>query len=120
MHEMALMAGVFEIINYVLAGHPGKKVTRVTMEVGELTHALPDSLQMCFAAFARGTACEGAELEIIEIPVNLRCKDCGWEGRPTGTFLAFCQNCNGTATEITAGRELRVSSLEVEEDENRD
>ncbi|AVX21881.1 MAG: hydrogenase maturation nickel metallochaperone HypA [Bacillota bacterium] len=120
MHEMALMAGVFEIITAVMAEHPGKKVTRVTMEVGELTHALPDSLQMCFAAFARGTVCEGAELEIIEIPVVLKCQECGWQGRTTGSFVALCPDCQSPRTEITAGRELRVSSLEVEDDENRD
>lgn len=113
MHEMALMSGVFDIINTYTAEIPEKKVTKVTLVVGEMSNAVPEALEMAFTVFSQGTMAEGAELEIKEIPLTAKCPKCGWEGRiEKHTFL--CPQCSALDIQILTGRELAVESLEVD------
>ncbi len=113
MHEMSLMQGIFTIIEQTLARHQVDKVTKVRLQVGALTNAVPDSLQMCFAAFARGTKVEGAQLEIDLVPLLIECTACG-QTRELEEPIFLCPNCNSPGVKILSGRELKVESLEVE------
>jgi len=65
MHELALAS---EVVSICAARADGARVIRVRLEVGRLVAVLPDSLRFCFDACARGTAAEGAVLDIIETP----------------------------------------------------
>ncbi len=113
MHEMALMVGVFEIIKQHTAGLTGKKVTRVTLVVGEMTNAVPEALELAFEVYASGTIAQEAELDIKEVPLKVRCQSCGWAGT-TEKYVFVCPQCSSLGLEIIAGRELYVESLEVD------
>ena len=114
MHEMSLMGGGFEAIEATLAHHHVKKVLLVKLKIGQLTNAEPDALQMAFAAFAQGTVCEGAELQIETLPVKGRCRSCSEEFMVPGLIFA-CPVCQHLGIDITQGEELLLESLEVEE-----
>jgi hydrogenase nickel incorporation protein HypA/HybF len=47
------------------------------LKVGKLAAVVPDSLKFCFEVAAKNTPLEGAILQIEEIPVTARCKNCG-------------------------------------------
>ncbi|PKM80431.1 MAG: hydrogenase maturation nickel metallochaperone HypA [Firmicutes bacterium HGW-Firmicutes-14] len=113
MHEMALMAGVFEIISRYTADFPEKRVTKVTLVVGEMTNAVPEALEAAFEVYANSTNVEGAELVIKEIPLLARCTECGREGR-IEKHMFVCPACSSLSMEIKSGRELYVDSLEVD------
>lgn len=113
MHEMALMAGVFDIIRQHTAAIPDKKVTCVTLVVGEMTNAVPEALEAAFEVLSQGTNTEGARLEIRSIPLTAACSECGWEGK-TEKFNFICPECSALGLEIKSGRELYVESLEVD------
>lgn len=114
MHEMALMAGIFDIIaKYTCDLGEAKKVTKVSLIVGELTNALPDALQAAFSVYSQGTNVEGAILDIKEIPLICDCHDCGWQGKIEKYFFV-CPKCTSGSLEVVSGRELRVESLEVD------
>lgn len=113
MHEMSLMQGIFNIIEQTLAGHQVNKVTKVRLQIGVLTNAVPDSLRMCFDAFARGTKVEGAQLEIDLVPLLIECTACG-QIRELAEPVFLCPNCAGPGVKILSGRELKIESLEVE------
>ncbi|AFM02499.1 MULTISPECIES: hydrogenase maturation nickel metallochaperone HypA [Desulfitobacterium] len=114
MHEMSLMGGVFEAIEGTLAHYHVKKVLLVKLKIGQLTNAEPEALQMAFAAFAKGTVCEGAELQIELLPVRGRCRSCGEEFMVPGLVFA-CPACQYLGIDIIQGEELLLESLEVEE-----
>jgi hydrogenase nickel incorporation protein HypA/HybF len=40
---------------------------RVRLEIGRLSSVMPEAIRFCFDVCARGTALEGAELEIVEL-----------------------------------------------------
>lgn len=113
MHEMSLMAGVFEAIEASLANIKFKKVTKIKLQVGKFTNAEPDALEFAFRAFAHGTYVEGAVFEIDQIPVEGHCRQCdlNFEINP----LEFvCPKCLGFDIEIIRGQELLLESVEVE------
>lgn len=114
MHEMALMSGVFQIIEDTLKKHPEvEKVVLVRLEVGKLTNAVPDALEMAFQAFSKGTKAEDAKLEIDIVPLTLACTICGHVS--TYEEACFkCASCGDIKVDVLRGRELRVDSLEVE------
>jgi hydrogenase nickel incorporation protein HypA/HybF len=112
-HEMSLMSSIFEIINDTIKVHQPKKVTRVTLKVGELTNALPEALEMAFEVFSRETIVEGAELEIIRVPIKVHCSECGQDSIVEERRF-ICSNCESIVVSVTQGRELQLDSLEVE------
>lgn len=114
MHEMSLMNGVFEAIEDTLTHYTVKKVTLVKLKVGRLTNAEPEALQMAFTAFAQGTLCEGAELEVEMVPVKGECKNCKEEFEIEDLAFA-CPVCEHLGIDIIQGEELLLESLEVEE-----
>lgn len=113
MHEMALMSGVLDIIRQHTEEIPDKKVTVVTLVVGEMTNAVPEALEAAFEVLSKGTNVEGARLDIRSIPLTASCSQCGWEGK-TEKFNFICPECSGLGLEIKSGRELYVESLEVD------
>lgn len=55
---------------------------------------------------------EGAELVIIELPLERRCRSCGisWGG-----VSSRCPGCGNGDSETVSGMELEIESVEVEE-----
>jgi len=89
----------------------GARVERIVLEIGQLSLVLPDAVRFCFDLVARGTACEGAVLEIIETPGRGRCRQCKKE-LALGDLLEACP-CGHVDVEVLAGQELRVKEMDV-------
>ena len=113
MHELSISEAV---VNTVVKHADGRKVSSVAMTVGALRQVVPDSLEFYFGIVSRDTVCEGATLEIIDVPAVLRCKTCKneWEIE----IPAFiCATCGPGAVEVATGEEFMVESIEVEDEE---
>ena len=113
MHELSIASAVIE----TAASHAGgRHVTVVSVRVGGMRQVVPDSLRFYFEIVARGTACERARLELIEVHPRLRCSACErvWEA----VFPAFrCPDCASAEVSILCGDELHVDYIEVEDQE---
>ncbi len=90
-----------------------KKVTEISILVGEMTGVVPESLEFCFDSLSKGTKAQGAKLVLKHIPLVARCLDCGNETK-IERYNFTCPNCKSLRMEIVSGRELRVESLEAE------
>ncbi|MDQ2860181.1 MAG: hydrogenase maturation nickel metallochaperone HypA [Pseudomonadota bacterium] len=72
MHELAVAQG---IVDQVEARAAGRRVLKVTVEIGALTCVSKDALEFSFELVAESTAAHGAELEIFAVPgdaLNIR------------------------------------------------
>ena len=107
MHELAIAES---IIGVATRHARGRRVTRVEVTVGHLRQVVPSALEFAFELVA-----PGVELVLNEVPAAGRCRSCGIESRLDG-FPLLCPAC-GADVEVTAGEELRVESLDVEEEE---
>ncbi|HEX4386836.1 MAG TPA: hydrogenase maturation nickel metallochaperone HypA [Myxococcales bacterium] len=108
MHELGIAQQVVEL---AVSRCEGERITRIDLEVGQLSAVLPDALLFCFDAASAGTRAEGAELRIIQVPGRARCRACGAElqlSRPFGRCA-----CGETDLEWLSGDELRIKQMEV-------
>jgi hydrogenase nickel incorporation protein HypA/HybF len=112
MHELAIAESVVAIAQHHARG---RRVTRVEVTAGHLRQVVPAALEFAFELVAEGTSLGGAELVIQEVPASGRCRSCGAESQFDG-FPLTCGICGGWDVEVTAGEELRVESLELEEE----
>jgi hydrogenase nickel incorporation protein HypA/HybF len=113
MHELSIAEAIVAIAERHAGG---RTVTRVEVRVGHLRQVVPSALELAFELVCRGTALDGAELELEQVPARGRCRDCGVETTMDGFPLA-CSACGGVDVELLAGEELQVEALELEEDE---
>ena len=61
MHELSLTR---EIVAIVCQAANGRRVHKVSLEIGRLSCVAPDAITFCFEAVAQGTLADGAQLEI--------------------------------------------------------
>ena len=105
MHELSLASAVVDTVERHADGQP---VSVISMRIGALRQVVAESLELYVELVGRGTAAEGARLEIEHVPARLRC--CGeWEAPPFS-----CRVC-GRGGEVVAGDEFLVESIYIEE-----
>jgi hydrogenase nickel incorporation protein HypA/HybF len=124
MHELALSRA---IVDAVLRHAEGRPVTVVRVRVGALRQVVPETLRFNFEIVTRGTGCEGARLELEAIAARLKCVRCGreWDPAPRPATeagelvppaLFRCPRCGAGESDVIAGEELEVESIDVEEE----
>ena len=92
------------------------KLLKVSLSVGEMTEAIEDALRFAFEALSEQqeyALCAGAELDIAMVRPRSRCLECGAE-YDHDRFHMLCPECGSFATELVAGRELQIDSIEVD------
>ena len=110
MHELGISRSIVAIVEEAAKG---KRVRKVTLEIGELSGVLSDAIRFCFHAVAQGTCAEDATLEIDDIKAHARCNECAIEFA-TPTLFTTCR-CGARALVRLRGDEINVRSIEVEE-----
>jgi len=108
MHELSIANSVVEIC---AEQAQGARVTRVTLEIGQLSAVMPDAIRFCFDVCAKDTPVEGATLDIIETPGKARCLACGATLALTVPF-GQCA-CGSENLELISGQQLKIRQMEV-------
>lgn len=113
MHEVGLMQQAVDIALRHAEEAGAGRIRSFTLRVGALSGVAPDSLALAFAVTTRGTIAEQAQLEIQDEPIRCRCAACAEEFSPHSAVYA-CPACGRISTDIRAGRDLAVVSIEVD------
>ncbi len=120
MHELGIMTGVMESVEQAARDAGAERVLRIRLDVGEMTEAVETALRFAFEALSEGTLCEGAEFEVNMIAPQSVCLECG-ERYEHDRFHMVCPSCGSPFTQLVAGKELRIDSIEVDvPDEEQD
>jgi len=112
-HELSLVASLFETLEEKAREHRAVRVTMVRLRVGRLSGAVPELLASAFETYRKGTIADGARLEIEEVPVRLRCRSCGGDRLDVEGAFA-CLACGGRDVELLEGRDIVVERIELE------
>jgi hydrogenase nickel incorporation protein HypA/HybF len=110
MHELSITRNIVAIVSDAAQG---RRVRRVTLEVGKLSGVMADAISFCFEVVAEGTPLEGAQLEIREVAGLARCDACGTEFETT-TLFTPC-SCGSRRLVRLQGEELTIKTMELEE-----
>lgn len=114
MHEMAITQSIIASV----ADHcSGRKVSRVVLEVGNLSGVMIDAVLFCFDLAAEGTPLEGARLEVVAIEARAICRSCKNEFIQD-SLLRPCR-CGSHDIERLSGEELNIRQYELAPDTAR-
>ena len=119
MHELGLMTGVMDAAVEAAREAGATRLLGVRVSIGEATEAVEDALVFAFEALAEADPfTQGATLDLTMIRPRSVCLECGHEFEHD-LYNRFCPVCDSFATELLAGRELQIDSIEVDLPENR-
>jgi hydrogenase nickel incorporation protein HypA/HybF len=113
MHELSLAENVRDIIEDAARAQPFDRVRVVVLEIGELAAVEVDALLFCMETVLRGSAAEGARIDIEPVPGTGWCPRCSIA---IGLKQLYdpCPHCGGYQVQPTGGTEMRVKALDVE------
>ena len=112
MHELGLCDALLRMIRKIIAEEEVTTVSKITVEVGELSGVLPNYLLDCWEAVIDGTEFAETELAIDEIPGVARCLDCNAEFHSNAEILR-CPVCNGNKLMPIDGRVMTLKEIEA-------
>jgi len=113
MHELSIIANLFEILEEKAQEKKAKKITHVKLQVGKLSGVVPEFLHTAFDMYKKDTLAHDAVLEMVEIPFQVQCQKCG-EKMVKDDFVFICSHCGANDLKTLAGTELLLEKMELE------
>jgi hydrogenase nickel incorporation protein HypA/HybF len=117
-HELSFAESIADIIRQSVPEDELEDVRIVRLKIGTLSGVVADSLDFCFTAISAQTPLAQARLEIEQIPFTVLCNSC------RKTFVndigyVVCPDCGGVETTVVSGRELQVTEIELDTEEEK-
>ena len=116
MHELAICRSIVDNVQMDLDEMEilPSRLRRVKVAAGALRQIEPESMALAYGALTKETALAESSLAIRVVPVKALCRKCGRE-QLIELNEYRCSACEGTDLTLTAGQELLIEALEVEE-----
>lgn len=115
MHELAIAEEILTTAKTHI--HSGRRLKRVNVALGPFSGVERESLEFCFELAAKHFGLEGAALVIEQLTAEGVCSSCGKSGE-VASMWSPCVHCGHTPMTVDGGRELRITQLEIEEEED--
>jgi hydrogenase nickel incorporation protein HypA/HybF len=114
MHEGSLAQSALNLAVETARENRAERIKSISLTVGRLAQVDPQSLKFWLGVLAEGTPAAGAEIRVTEVPGEAACPKCDarFPVEPPRWSL-ICPQC-GEAGELKSGRELGVTSIEIE------
>lgn len=113
MHELSIVASLFEIMEEKAREKDAKKIISVKLQVGKLAGVVPEFLVTAFDVYKKDTIAREARLEIENVPLTIQCNTCG-ETMTRDDFVFICVNCGSQDLKTLAGTELILEKMDLE------
>lgn len=118
MHEMSIAMSIVDIAISEAAKADAQTIDEIEIEIGQLAGVMLESLSFCLQAAAKNTLAEPATFTLVTIAGQGHCLACQ-QDIPINEFPAQCPICQGFGVSITAGTELKIRSISINDDTNR-
>jgi len=112
-HEYHIVEGVVKQILEKAKNSNAKRITCVTLILGELSGLQEESIRVYFENFSKDNILEGARLILKPVKSKLKCKDCGiiFEHKKSNFN---CPKCSGLGILTSSGKEFYIDNIEIE------
>ena len=124
MHDVTAAQRIAATVLQAAGEQGAERVERISIALGAMTMIDPEQLTFWLEQVLRGTIAEGAEVEIEQLGLRIRCRDCGWEGEievpddPIYHLMPFapeCGDCGSEDIEVLGGDACVVHAIRVTE-----
>lgn len=113
MHELGIVFYIIKDVKKVAEENGVKHVSKVTMNIGEVSTVVPYLLTDCWDwAVKKEEMLTDCKLEIVTLPAVSFCEDCRKEFE-TVKFGKTCPHCKGGNTYLLRGNEVEIKEIEV-------
>lgn len=113
---MAIAQSVFDIAFGEANKHAAAKVRKIKLSIGEFSGVVKDALDFAFDVLKKDTPAADAEIEIEIVKLKAVCDKCGETECKLNDLKFSCSNCGRQLT-ITAGREMKVDYVDLDDGE---
>jgi hydrogenase nickel incorporation protein HypA/HybF len=110
MHEMSIASALVAQVSHEADKFCAARVAEINVRIGALS-GISRALYFCFSSAARGTACEGATLNIEDVPLTVLCTRCDAVKTPAALYNFRCPDCGWPTPKVLTGREMQLASL---------
>lgn len=112
MHELGIVVYVIDEVEKVAKENNVKEVTKVTLEVGEVSGIVRSYFEDCWKwSIAKSEYLQNCELDLIIIEAKSYCQDCK---KIYKTSLGrTCPKCGSENTYLVSGKEMKIKNVEV-------
>ena len=115
MHELSIALSMIEMANEEVSRRGSGRVTALHLKLGPLSGVVREALEFSYEVACQGTALEGSQLIIEDVPVMIQCSRCREAEIVESIQSLRCPRCGELCNEVTQGRDLEVIALELEE-----
>lgn len=113
MHELAICQALMNQVESIAAERNARSVVSIVVGMGPLSGVEAQLLKHAYPVASAGTVAEGAELVIENLPVRIKCTECGKESEASPNKL-ICKACGDWRTTLISGDELMLMRVELE------
>ena len=117
MHEMSIASSLLEMVKQEMQKNNATKLVLVRVKHGRLANLVPEAMYFAWEALTINTDLADSKLELVEVPLVVRCCKCDKEFKPEyeQIILMPCPECGEEfGHKIISGKELYLDRLIVE------
>lgn len=113
MHELGIVFHVIKTVEEVAQEQKLSKVSKVVLEVGEVSTVIPEYLEDCWKwACKRSELMKESELVHETVPAVTYCEDCK-QTYETVKYAKICPYCKSENTYLIQGNEVQIKEIEA-------
>ena len=113
MHELAICQSLMDQVQDIASERNAQSVTLIVVGMEPLSGVEAQLLKNAYTVASAGTVAEDAELIIEDLPIRVKCGQCGSESDALPNKL-ICKQCGDWRTTLVSGDELMLMSVELE------
>ena len=113
MHELAICQALMNQVESIAAERNARSVVSIVVGMGPLSCVEAQLLKHAYPVASAGTIAEGARLVVENLPVRIKCTQCGNESDALPNKLV-CKACGDWRTTLISGDELILMRVELE------
>lgn len=112
MHELAVAQALIEQVGIVARQENADQILVIHVGIGPLSGVEAQLLEQAFPLAAAGSIAAAAGLVVEQLPVRVRCRQCGRVSDVLPGRLV-CGNCGDWHTTLVSGDELQLTRVEL-------
>jgi hydrogenase nickel incorporation protein HypA/HybF len=119
MHELSIALNIVELVEEEMARHKGEKVDEIVLEIGRMSGVVPDAMEFALEEAVKSTVLEYAKRKIEYLGAIARCSNCG-KDYALEDYFSPCPDCTSFEHEIIQGKELKIKSIIISQNNNKE
>jgi hydrogenase nickel incorporation protein HypA/HybF len=109
LHEFGLCEAILEAVERRAAG---RKVLGARVRIGARHQVVEAAFDQAFEMVSMGTIADGATVDWVIVPVQMRCRTCSHVAESTDMW-STCVACGSPDIDVAGGDDLMLESIEV-------